>query len=391
MSYRNDIENQPAADLESIIVRQIAPLLPGSRFSGPYLDQMESNLPVCFDTRYKLRLYSPRDLKRYYVFDRLVPFVEEERVFVERILDDVRAALRQRGGPARELADAAVRRAVAGHAAPECAPILEQILKTYENLPASGAQTLGIYLTRTKEKRGNFFELAEKGLLEGLGSGQDTLLALNAKGGVMGVETVPPTAANQEIMAPLICANIAAWANSRRKVAVRLSEKGQILVFARKRLLFVKHAGQWHCLPHTLLNLEPLPSSVEGVSPETLRAIYFTALDMSARSESATGQIWICYGRNAQEKKTKAGLLESVFCSREFPAIPRAVRQEICALGGRLLLDGAGNILGLEQAGQVSEAAPSQPCGENLAYSPGRGYMELVNGNGQSSLRLNFC
>ncbi|MDL2328664.1 hypothetical protein LJC71_02795 [Desulfosarcina sp. OttesenSCG-928-A07] len=229
-------------------------------------------------------------------------------------------------------------------------------------------------------------------------------MIIDANGAVHGLEKLPPTrdsTGRQEILSPDVHANLAVWANSRRKLAVRLTEDGTILLFSRGRLLFFKQDAYWLTLPHTLINTGFCTEGIEGVAPETLKALYLTALDLAAgKTSSRIALVLFSHGENLAAKLQKAGwrhtsrtasthakLLSVLVNTRKFYEIPRAIRGELCSMGGTLFLDGEGNILGLDPLGDKIFKAEAVGNASN-GFFPGRGYMELLNDSHKFNLHL---
>ena len=406
-------KSNAVAAVGTALTAYIQPLLPGTIMSGPFSDAVSRSLTVCYDTQHRLRVYIAPERKEYFEFKRKLPFTEEERLFVERIICETDAPGR-RNAPLCTLMAEAVERAVLEQITPGLGETVGRIIKIYEkwNEPCRKKlmHTTGIRLMRHKKEQGNFFDLVDTGLIKPLDSSPDTLVVIDDKGGSPKMEKMVSTAAtdrtNQEVFAPFMYADIAAWSNSRRKAAVSLAEDGTILLFSMKRLLFVKHGTRWHSLPHTLINLDAIPESIDGIEPEMVKALYLTALDMAAGNSNAHiglvrsfREMPLQAGRDKAELPLSCGalsknarLLSQMTDGKRFSEIPRVIRAEICALGEMLLLDGKGNLLGLELPGKDRSAVDALPVkkeSEGRAF-PGKAYMELFNTDGRFNLRLDI-
>lgn len=408
MRYRDTIAT--LANYEDAITAHLQPLLPGSACSGPYPGKADSSFDVSFDTAHRLHVSLPVTPGRYLVFERILPFTEEERAFMEEVARMIRTGMEKE--PLQSI-DTFISRAVSDvivkRVAPEFPDSVRNVIRIYEEWvgqhkaqPLAGHAT-GIRLMRKTPGQNNFFSM-DKEFLRALGSSPDTLIVINAEGGICGVEKIPSVSsahtARQEVLAPVIYADMAAWSNSRRKAVVRLTEGGDILLFSRRELLFAKRGVYWCSFPHSLINIKALPESIEGVEPETVRAVYLTALDLSAGNAGA----YIGLFRDVREQKArtdprKAGqhlltressknaqLLAGMVKGKRFAEISRAVRAEICALGGVLILDGQGSILGLHLSGSDFKRHFAEAS--RTGVYPGKGYMELFNRSGQSRLLL---
>ena len=394
-------------DIEAGILAHLIPLLPGARLTGPFPAKVHPVFSVIHDTCHRLLVYASPDLSRYFIFDRTVPFSDEERSFCGEIVKKIHAGVIPGKKYEPALVSKTVAEAVVNYLAPAGAEAVRQTIEFYESwVGPKSTHTIGVYLTRPGHTPNDLLTLKDKERLKVLGSSPDTLLGLGADGGLIGVEKIPwvspASQKNTDIFAPIACANITAWANSRRKVAIRLTEDGQILLFSNRQLHFARRNSHWYSLPHTLITLEPIPDNIEGVTPETVRALYLTALDMAMGGDSITIELW----RNATKKSLRPPrkadsslgsiksikndkLLTAVTKAKRFPEIPRPIRAEICALGGTLFLDGGGTILGLDIAGgkQNRRARHLGQCGAGKVFS-GSGFMEIINTGRRFNLTL---
>ena len=399
---------QAVSDFKESLARRIRALLPGAVLSGPFQGGISHDLFVCYNTVHQLRIYTPPELNNFFVFERSIPFTEDERVFLDRVIRGAFADVLGGAGSIDESMAKSIAGAVSAYVAPDCPETALGIISLYESWskhPHSDlTHTTGITMARKKNIQGNFFEIARQDIVKSLGSSPDTLLIIDADGGIHGLEKIPPTgdsAGRQEILSPDVHANLAVWANSRRKVAVRLTEDGTILLFSRGRLLFFKQDACWLTLPHTFINAGFCTEGVEGVEPKTLKAVYLTALDLAVgKTSSRIALVLFSQGKNIAAKLRKAGwrhtsrtaskainLLSVLVNTRKFYEIPRTIRSEICSMGGTLLLDGEGNILGLDPF--VNNTCKAEAANDaSSGFFPGRGYMELLNDSHKSNLHL---
>jgi len=388
----------------------IKPLLPGAVMSGPYRGGISPALLICYDTKHRLRIYLPSGLEQFFVFERTHPFSEEERSFMEEIIQGIRSAAFA-GKQPLEAAAASATLAVSRYAAPEFPETVARVVKIYEAWLACGkvktAHTTGIRLMRHADTLGNIFDPVGERLAKALGTNPDALVIIDVKGGIRAIEKFPsPDGENrrgQDIFAPVGHAGVAAWANSRRKVAIRMTGDGTILLFNRGQLLFTRKNGVWRSPPHTLANIASIPESIDGVAPETVTALYLTALDLtSGNRASRIGLIRTSAGRRLPgmwKEKTRfpkgsarknAKLLAGMIHAQKFHEIPRTIRAEVCSLGGVLFLDGQGSILGLDLSENEDIAADglNGSRDEKRQAFPGSAYMELLNRDGSLNLRL---
>ena len=85
MNSEHSQQNQVTA-FEAALAAHIHPLLPGSFPAGRYPDATGRSTAVTYDTQHRLRIYAGHDLETYFAFERKLPFCEEERCFIEKII-----------------------------------------------------------------------------------------------------------------------------------------------------------------------------------------------------------------------------------------------------------------------------------------------------------------
>lgn len=401
---------QMLSSMKSSLAKRVRVLLPGATLSGPFQDSFNNDLLVCYNTKHQLRVYTPPELSLFFVFERRIPFTEVERSFLERIILATFDKSNADAGALDENMARAIVRTISEYAAPACQDTALRVISLYESWQGQQrnrlSHTTGITVARNKNVTDNFFAIAQQNIVKSLGSSPDTLLIIDANGGIRGLEKIPPTkdsAGRQEIFSPDTHANLAMWANSRRKVAVRLTEDGAIMIFSRGRLLFFKQDSCWTALPHTLSNAAFCSEGTDGIEPETLKALYLTALDMAkGKTPLQVAIILNSHKENATAKLRKVGwqhiaravsknikLLSVLENTTKFHEIPRTIRSEIGSMGGTLFLDGEGNILGIDPIGDKFPK-PEAACSISNRYFPGRGYMEMLNDH-KYNLQLTIC
>lgn len=345
----------------------LLPLLFGVDLSGPENKQRGPLPPVSYNTKYRLRIALEPHSRLYFTMLRKVPFSEAERAFVERVV----IGLHEGAGGAYDysLMNSAVERAIAHAVNPEHADILFHIFQVYKEWSAPEnrgvAHTVGLYFARRgRMEDGDFFSLRGEDCLKGMGASQDTLMALSQDGGVLGIEKIPPAPSDgrkiEILAAPLNLANLALWASSRRKAAVRLTADGTIFVFADKRLLFVRRGEFWRSLPHSLAGIEEMmPARERSLEDEVSRAVYLTSLDLAFAGQPACMGIFPDQRTVLQRMPLVAPdalltspnpsgvtrLLAGLVGDKKFQNIARRFRMEMCSMGGVLLMDAVGNVL----------------------------------------------
>jgi hypothetical protein len=185
-----------------------------------------------------------------------------------------------------------------------------------------------------------------------LTNGFDTILKCNFRGAIVGHDTLK----SPEIVpqyAPYRLGAIAHWATDDR-LALVLNRAGEILVFHKKQLRFVRRAGRWHFLTH-----KPVISQMgRSISNDVRTAVYSTCLDASfARTGACIGVVISKYANTWQNiavsqkdylsppRSTKARVMSTIVCGQKFQDLGRQLRQELVAIDGATLIDHKGSIL----------------------------------------------
>lgn len=396
-------------DIEATILEHLGALLPGARLTGPYTDMAPPAYCVSYDTGHRLRIFLTPGLNRYYSFDRIIPFSNEERVFCEKVVQKIRQWPKVPDGELRDHLPAdIIARVIAEYVAPDFAETLYRIMGIYQtwSRPYTGHTT---FILPAKTRTGvNLFDMSDREMLNCWENGPGAI-GINHQGRLIVAEGLTTGKANktaQGLLSPIIWADIAEWSGSARKAAVRLNEDGRILIFGRRQLLFARLDGCWHSLPHTLIDLEMLPQSIDGVEPETVKAIYLTALDMAAGQDRAVIELFrpssVCPGQllthlpepphsslpTSDEPEFKADQPSFI----AFPKMPRSTRLRLCVVNGSVFMDGQGEIidyrcLGLLSSHDHRRRAEPGNCEQVL---PGSGYMQLLNNGRGRRLFLNI-
>jgi hypothetical protein len=184
-----------------------------------------------------------------------------------------------------------------------------------------------------------------------LSNGVDTVVSVDARGRVVGHESLRPPETPPPF-APYLYAALATWAGDGR-VALALTERGEILVFRDSQLLFAKRAGRWHFVTHRpVITRMPVPNSL------ALRtAVYESCLDASvADSGACIGVVmkdraaeWkdvvIPADRLHERQSLKAAALHLLIAGRSFLELDRRFRLELLSIDGALVLDHRGQVL----------------------------------------------
>lgn len=203
--------------------------------------------------------------------------------------------------------------------------------------------------------------LHDDDMLKVLTSGVETLIVCDTKGKIVSYDKLPDPARRasasyeRERTSGSIHAfrKIASW--SRNKLAVLLTQRGDILLFADGVLKFAKRRSNWH-----IVRVTPLLHMMEetrGFDPSLKTAIAETCLDASFRRTGA------CIGIIDNDEviphvlqdddiidiasKTRTKFFKRIVGQQLFQNIPREVRQELVAIDGATVLKKNGDIVAI--------------------------------------------
>ncbi len=375
-------------EIRSIIESYIMPLLPGSTLAGPEKGANTAQDLVTFDTGNRLRIAVPNSGGTHFILKRFAPFTDEERDLLLRIAENMHADFRHRTVPCHLMLCDAVERAIASAILPSDAATAYGVIQVYNQWAAETCEgrrvphTVGLCPAQGKTGSETFLTLQKSGHLKKLGSGDDILLTLGNGGTLLGVENIPSKLTtyrnNEETLAPVTMHGTALWAGSGGRVALRLTEDGEILVFKNKMLMFAKRRSHWRSFPHKRL-LDLLLSGNGNSEEERNRlALYRTLLDLAfSRYGGCIGVL-----REGAEQRNvfdlvapealfsfvnppqMTAMFKTVVNSRKFYEIPRKVRVNLCAVDGALLMDSVGTILA---AGTIVKTDGSPGAGGRTA------------------------
>lgn len=198
-------------------------------------------------------------------------------------------------------------------------------------------------------------------MLKVLTSGVETLIVCDTNGKIVSYDKLPapeqrdrpPQPAGERTNGSIHAfRRIADW--SREKLAVLLTQRGDILLFANGVLEFAKRRSNWH-----IVRVSPLlhmMNSTRGFDSRLKVAIAETCLDASFRRTGA------CIGiiddeaipyvlqnddiiRMASKARTK--FFEHIVGQQHFQDIPRELRQEMVAIDGATVLKKNGDIVAI--------------------------------------------
>lgn len=187
-----------------------------------------------------------------------------------------------------------------------------------------------------------------------ISNGLDTILVLSPSGHIVDhlALTVIDSSGSEASFTPNRYLALAQWAKGRR-VALALNRHGEILIFKNQRLQFAFRRGTWSHFSHTAMIARMCRSNRQK---RLMRAIYASCLDISF---ARTGGCIAVANRNNANKVSaflstgdllaaattdKASLLHHLI-GQPFEKIPRPVREEMAAMDGAVVLDGAGTVM----------------------------------------------
>ena len=362
-------ESEPAV-FGRIMDRYIRPLIHGSQVRGPFTDERTARIrPIEVEAPGRIRVRLERESEDHFILERPVPFSPSEVALLTRIAENLAQYSHEQYALSPVLIGSAIEQAIAWSMNADYADTVYQVLQIYTQWASEThegkrtAHTTGIYCNKTGSGAGRFSFPCHPEWLKQLGSTPDTLLAVAQDGSILGTELVSSKLNNykkdQDILAPIGTADIAMWANTRHKVAVSLTDYGDILVFRNKQLVFAKRRSCWRSFPHSLVIREVIPPSLDDAEQKSRKAVYLTALDIALMHRGACLGVFPQGGASGQCRELvrpemlfsapvqspDARLLSRMVGERKFYEIPRKLRVELCSLDGALLLDASGTIL----------------------------------------------
>jgi DNA integrity scanning protein DisA with diadenylate cyclase activity len=193
-------------------------------------------------------------------------------------------------------------------------------------------------------------DVIQQDLAKVISNGLDTLLILSPSGHI--VEHARLTTASDEGgLSPRRYLPIAEWAADGR-VAFVLNRNGEILVFKHSQLLFAYRRGTWAHFSHSAM----VARIAARFNRKLVDAVYTTCVDVSF---SRTGGC-ICLVKKKSSNRyrnyvalqdiiatstTKKAALFAHVAGKPFHEIPRAIREEIAAIDGAVVIGHDGKLL----------------------------------------------
>ncbi|WAW10460.1 hypothetical protein NB640_02020 [Oxalobacter vibrioformis] len=384
------------AIFRDILESYIQPVTYGAIMSGPYTDAVRPLSPVVYDTQHRIKIFVSENSRVYFIFQRRLPFSAKEK----KLIEDVIVGLRQMSGEDRAAdclhVQEVVERVVAFHISRDYGDLVFRLIQMYKEwagktgTEALSVHTTGIYFNRQKNTGCNIFTMFDDGLIRSIGSTDKTLLAIDRNGYIQSVENINSTAVQakkqQNAFAPVSVADIAMWTDYRNKAVIRLTERGDILLFKDRKLVFARIFSQWRYFPHGTIMDEVFSEDITQEEKEVRKAVYLTLLDLIFDGKGA--RIGILDDPERQQKRLERihsrfrfspvlqaernSFLTTILGTRKFHEIPRKIRAELCALDGVLLLGTQGDIFAGREAKKKHEArnldkdnALLRPSGKN--------------------------
>ncbi len=213
-------------------------------------------------------------------------------------------------------------------------------------------------------------ELCSLGFSAVLSNGVDTMVRVDPRGYVTGHESLE-TPGVLPSFAPYFQAALAAWAVDGR-VALALTQMGELLIFKDSQLLLAKRSGRWHFLTHRpIVTRMPVPNPIA-----IRRAVYESCLDASFANRGACIGVVMknCEGqweevvmredRLCNRDSLKAKALDLLIAGRPFPELDRRFRMELLSIDGALVIDHQGRVLA---AGAIIKIPGGSTGGGRLA------------------------
>jgi hypothetical protein len=283
-------------------------------------------------------------------------FEKNEKYLVQIFIEQLGAVSKAEDEPYfGELLETLPRRVIAEFLGVKARPVLLKCMQHFEALAArtyEGRQiasavgitgSVGYQTVRLNELWAEDFSMV-------LANGIDTMFVAGSDGRVFNLISLP---SGDISYAPHRFGSIAAWCDTKNRVALALNRNGEILLFKDQRLQFAKRRGAWRFYSH-----EPVLNQFGYGLPRRLKeAIYETCLDVSFARTG--GCIAVLSKQNVPKLRqyvnsediidetltVKTTLLSKAVRGDTFQAIDRRLRLELLSMDGATIVDHQGNIL----------------------------------------------
>lgn len=314
-------------------------------------------------------------------FERMLPLSRWEAGILEpygRALHDLRSL--PMIGAASAVQDV-VLRAIAVQLGGERARILREAIRflflcsvsRYEGQPIH----LNLLVDLEETARAAFKSLEDFGGHEWhslLGSGLETGIALNRRGGIVKVEELgeeTATSGARNALRPDAFRRIGDWAAGDARVALSLARTGDLLIHQGQILRYIYRSGRWRGVP-VAVALRQSWCDGARIGPDLKNAVIASVMDASIGHHGACLAIVV---KGARTGFDNAGLIEAgdrwhsnvksrLYAHDRFPDLSRRQRLELLSIDGATVLDHTGRILA---AGAIVEVPAGSRGGGRLA------------------------
>ena len=405
----------PAMVFKDILQTHILPLLHGGMVLGPYVSARRPTSMVSFNKQHRMKVYFSEQSKEYFVLQREQPFYPAEKELVERVLSKFRDYNVLNSRFYQLVARASVEHCIAEYISKEHADTIYKIIQIYNQWSTQTYEgnrithSIGIYLDRESESGSNLVEFKNEDFIKTLGANSHTLLTVDAKGFILGLETVVLPRGDietvNETFAPICMIGQALWGDTPEKAIVHLTANGEILLFKDSIVVFAKRRAHWCSFPHSLLMNEVIMNNLSPTERKVQKAVYLTALDVAFEYNGACIGIFqdkdkkteglhrvrAEYLFSSKKANSATKLLTTLVDGKKFYEIPRRIRVELCAIDGAVLLDSEGEVLTvgaiLKTKGNAANGGGRTAAAQALAKSgtgikiSHDGYIEIYKGS----------
>lgn len=199
----------------------------------------------------------------------------------------------------------------------------------------------------------NFLSIQEQKKLRVISNGIDTLIVCNSKINFISLERMINSTIDTKEFYPLSFANVAHWTAQPKRFALILTRCGEILIFYAGRLACMKRRKVW-----SVINLKSLLHfAMKPVKLSIRNAVMQTCMDVSF---SRTGACIGILNENinidrlnivkkedllsSSQSSDSIKMLRAIVNNKKFHEIDRAIRKELAAMDGAIIIGYDGTI-----------------------------------------------
>lgn len=196
--------------------------------------------------------------------------------------------------------------------------------------------------------------LIQDDMMKVMSNGIDTMFLCNADGKLVTLQYLEESPTYVENI-PSIFSKIAQWAQVG-KIALTLTQRGEILIFTSEGLSYARRRGGWIFI-NCKQNSHVMGHDTAGFFTPVRRAVLDTCLDVSFRRTGTCigiikegGGCPECVQSEdvlADSQTDRANFLRKVITGKKFHEVSRTIRQELAAIDGALVLSGDGTVLAI--------------------------------------------